>query len=169
MKKLALILMVGFICTTMIAQTSNEVVKEDLAATQIIDQVFDRTTEAVQQISAALKVPAEHVYTVLVKQQVIKSVSTLVGIILSLFICFLAIYIPLKDWENKNIEYNKQSNRGEYYQHYDLDDEWWLFSIVPAVCLAIIIIIILVCSVSSIITGFVNPEYGAIQDILSIL
>jgi hypothetical protein len=160
MKKLVLILMVGFICTTIIAQTSNEVTKEELAATQIIDQVFDRTTEAVQQISDALKVPAEHVYSVLVRQQIINSISWIIALLLGFIFCYLGIKLPLKD--------HKATNEREKYKN-DITDGWWIWAIALSVGFGMILSIVTVLAITDIITGFTNPEYGAIKDILSIL
>jgi len=169
MKKLFILLMLYSIAIfTSFAQDS--VIKEELASVQVIDQVFDRTTEAVQYLAQALKVPAEHVYSVLVKQQIIKSVSLLGSTIFVILLCCFVVLYSYKDWKKTNLDYNTKNDRKDLsYNQYDLDDGYWVWTIGFAIPIACIAFLVLVFVSGEILTGFINPEYGAIKDILNAL
>lgn len=167
MKKLLFILLMA-IPLMGVAQENNSS-KEELATVQVIDKVFDRTTEAIQQLADALKVPAEHVYTVLVKQQFINSISILLGEILLLIIGACLVYIPYKHWLNVNAQYNIENNDPPSYRHWNIDEGAWLFFIIPGALITLIAVIWFCCDLPKVFTGFINPEYGAIKDIVHVL
>lgn len=120
---------------------------------RIVDKYVGQFSDALTELAKALKVPAEHVYGVLVRQQVVRGISLLIGVLLSLG---LSIFLSAALRRRKNSEFD------------DLFlDEPFLFmgTIIGWVCFVILTAVFLSGGVSSLI----NPEYGAIKDILSIL
>ena len=161
MKKIVFILVLSFVIAIPVIS------QEELASTQIIDKVFDRTTEAVQELAQALKVPAEHVYEVLVKQQRIRSMTLIIASILLLIIGLALIKITYDNWMKANREYKAIHDCN--YNNYSLDDGFWIAFIILGVLLVLVGFIVAIASVQTIITGFVNPEYGALKEIMNVL
>jgi len=147
---------------------------EELASVQIIDHLYDKTEQAISTLAKALEVPAEHVYNVLVRQQVIKAVSSLIVLIGIIIASIIIISIGYKVWNDKNKnwmnsdKYNEE-RYGSDYKRYDFDDGWWCILISGGYAFLGICIIVLICMVGDIFSGILNPEYGAIKDIMSIL
>lgn len=140
-------------------EVKDTVITEELAANQIINNIVDKATIAVSSIADALKVPAEHVYSVLVKQSVIHSI---VNILLSI----LFIIITIISYKMSIYYYKKHDND-------DCEDGVFEYADSGIFCtLSIIMLIVwiihLLATVNIIITGFINPEYRAIQEILNI-
>lgn len=104
-------------------------------------------------LAAALKVTAEHVYTILVKQQVVNSIICLIlGIISIIFII-------------------------NWFKKYKSDEKWdsdhgptalGLVRITQII-IGFILLAISLVNIDVIITGFINPEYGAIKEILNFI
>lgn len=126
----------------------------------IMNNVFDQTTEAVKQISDALKVPAEHVYSVLVKQQTVKSIGLLV--IPFFFIVFTIAFYRFHKYGMSPSK--KYKGRDVYYENGD----YCAFPITSGI-IALLLLIATISFIPNIIQGFINPEYGAIKEILNIL
>jgi len=170
MKKVIFLFIFSFVF--MIQAYNQDVVPEqteELASVQVIDKVFDEVTNAIESLAKALEVPAEHVYKILVKQQFINSISNILVIIISFLVFHLILIYSFRDYIKTNEKYRKMYDRSEDYIHYDLDESWWLFSIIPSIIIIIVTFIFLICSFENIITGFANPEYGAIKDIINAL
>ena len=111
---------------------------------QVVNAVFDKTTEAIQQLADALSVPAEHVYKVLVRQQVITGVSLIIGTFV-----FIIVFILLFRYGNKTD---------------------WEYDAVAVSCILIGLLLSVLISVTIFggIPKLLNPEYGAIKDIISV-
>lgn len=136
--------------------------------TQIINTVFDKTTEAITELASALKVPAEHVYSVLMKQQLVISLTYS---IITIFLFILGVFLiskAINGQRKANDNYNK-GRTGEYYVKYDLDDNWWLAGIIAGCVILVVDIIAFISMSGDIVTGFINPEYGALHEILKLL
>lgn len=123
-----------------------EVTKVSTEINNVVNNIFDKTTEAVKGMADALKVPAEHVYTVIVKQQLTKSVTWTIVYVLLLIVCLWLWYLWLKD---------------------DGDDK--LDWIVVPILATIIYIILISASLTVVISGYFNPEYGAIKEIVELI
>jgi len=114
---------------------------------------------------------------VLVQREVIKSWTGVSLLLLFYIIGSIPLYITIKSWSTKNNLWrinpeNKDSYRlkeDPNYNHYDLDDSWWISGIiVSGLILAICVIVTVVCG-SDLILGILNPEYGAIKEIMELL
>lgn len=124
-----------------------------------VREVYEDVKAGITGLAAALKTPAEHVYTVLCKQQVVKA---FVGIFMFL-ITILCLVTCLRygsfvvDWEDGEVKENKPSFSA-------------IISTIFGILSIIFIIIFFVGSYHlDIIQGFVNPEYGAIKDIVDFI
>lgn len=118
------------------------------------EKIYEDAKSALKQLASALEVGAEHVYEVLVRQQVVYSI---VHITLYVFIS-IAIFILFYQGNNL-IKINKSNNHD--------DAIGWLM--IPGGILSIALIIYFFCTISTTVTGFVNPEYGAIKEVMEII
>ena len=153
MKKLILLL---FMLIPFIGNAN--IVKETLdsatAATQgvlntvdtsaVSKQLYTDVKAGIVGLADGLKVSAENVWNILVKQQLVESITWLIVNLLFL----IAIIIVWICW-------NKSKDQ----------EEWWGIPVI----LTILQLTVLAFSINGIVTGFVNPEYGAIEDIISFI
>jgi hypothetical protein len=112
-------------------------------------KVYGDAKAGIAGLASALKVGAEHVYKVLVMQQVVKSFSWLACILIPLLL-MIFLQKRLYEWANDNSD----ASDGMSY--------------VPSGIFTIICCVVFtvgLCHTDVILTGFINPEYGAIQDI----
>lgn len=156
--------------TTLLDKTSNLVdstkktVKESITTVDTssnFKMVYQDVKEGLTGLAKGLKVGVEHVYIVLVKQQVVHAITWLIVLtILSL----LTFYF----WYNFNTNYKKTQDKDHDWYHDDLDDHFDLVgNLIIFVVLFAITLILFFTSIHTIISGFVNPEYGAIKDIIN--
>jgi hypothetical protein len=104
-------------------------------------------------LAASLKVGAEHVYEVLVKQQIVYSIIWTIVLIIG--IVFISIWL---------------------YRYKDDKEEWTdgdptalgVFRTMQ-VFLGILLFMIGIMNIDTIITGFINPEYGALKDVIDMV
>ncbi len=116
---------------------------------RIVDKYADKFTDALKGLAAALEVPAKHVYAILVKQQMVYAIGYLILIIAGIFI--VGSCIGLASYaDSNNYEFLCVSS--------------FIFGVVGAIML-----IVGMCLIPEILTGFVNPEYGAIKDIANLI
>lgn len=119
-----------------------------------VREVYTDVKNVLSGIGSALKVGSEHVYSILIKQQFVKGVtysfSLLAAIVsITLLIKFVKFAKKSKDWDWR-------------------DDNTWFVAILLAI-VSLFSVFFFVASLETIITAFVNPEYGALQDILTLL
>ena len=126
---------------------------EDKNTTELCEKVYSDIKNVVSELSETLKVGSEHVYKTMIKQQKVKVYYGF--LILILFILFLCLFI----WSLK-----KSSS-------FDYDDKSFFIesAIVSGVISSILLIVFCVSSCPNIIQGIVNPEYGAIKDIMDLV
>jgi hypothetical protein len=115
--------------------------------------IYKDVKSAITQLADALKVGAEHVYGILVKQQVVNSITNLIVYIVLISVT-IALYILAR----------KIKNESEYS-----DDDSVIMINIVATLLVISDLIYLGVTIQATVTGFVNPEYGAIQEIMSLI
>lgn len=145
MKKFLLIALLGLFSFAINAQDS---VKPPLNDTSqlTLNTVYKDVKEGLKGLGEALKVGADHVYAVLVKQQSVNAITFVVVAIIGMIIIIISTLAAIRvDWEEPNV-----ANIG---------------ALIGLFCGLIMIFIPLV-RINDIITGFVNPEYGAIRDIM---
>lgn len=167
MKKLLFILLL--IIPAFVINAQDVEPKEEVTTVQVIDHIYDKTSEAITELAQALAVPAEHVYNVLVRQQILQSISAILIFTLVSLICYITMQVALKDWKKANIQWAIDNERPDKTSNYDFDDDWWAYAFWTAVAIWIIGIAVFLGCIGTITTGIFNPEYGAIKDIMSIL
>jgi len=106
-------------------------------------------------------VGTEHVYGVLVKQQIANSITNLVVY----FLVFLSIYFSLRFY--KKVEFVKK----DYSYSSDIKDghEMYFISSIALIVIFGIGVIFFMFTIHDTISGLINPEYGAIEKIVSML
>jgi hypothetical protein len=113
-------------------------------------QIYTDVKYGLAGIADGLKVGVEHVYTVLVKQQVVKSITNL--IVLLFFALILKYSIkPMYTWAS---EHSRASDGGSWAM------------VVLLWCVMSLPIVNEIFSMQETVMGFINPEYGAIMQIM---
>lgn len=113
-----------------------------------VERVYVDFSQKIEGLAQTLKVPAEQVWTILVKTEKLKGVSALLIFLVTL-VMIIALLIPaykLAKWEN--------------------DASFWdVVAIIFTIC-AVIWMISFPCCLTNIITRINVPEYWAIKDIM---
>lgn len=133
--------------TSEIVDSTKKTVKESITSVDTssnFKMVYQDVKEGLSGLATGLKVGVEHVYIVLVKQQIVNSITWVIIYLLFIFICYLFV----KNWN---------------YLAKETDD---VVNIIGSVVLTIILIS-LTFTLNETVMGFVNPEYGAIKDIIN--
>ena len=130
-----------------------EVVKDGVAAVDtsgLYQSMYNDIKIGINGLADALKVGAEHVYVILVRQQVVNSIADTV-IILFLMVLLFTFAKPIYVWGIANT--NKS----------DALSEVLAFAILAG---TVVMLGIWMGDINNIVMGFVNPEYGALQEIM---
>ena len=133
--------------TSEIVDSTKKTVKESITSVDTssnFKMLYQDVKEGLSGLATGLKVGVEHVYIVLVKQQIVNSITWVIIYLLFIFIWYLFV----KNWN---------------YLAKETDD---VVNIIGSVVLTIILIA-LVFTLNKTVMGFVNPEYGAIKDIIN--
>ncbi len=104
-------------------------------------------------LASALKVGSEHVYEVLTKQQLVKSITWLLIGVIPLII-LLVFGKKCYRWGIKNA---------------DESDSFTLWMVFFFFASTLLPSIFLMFHFDELVTGFVNPEYGALKDIMDFI
>lgn len=120
-----------------------------------VSKVYNDVKAGISGLASALKVRAEHVYEVMVRQQVVESITNITkylifGIII--WVCFRLVFKHLKK-----------------DPHNDLEDAEAGVPFFIGIIFLIIWVIIFISTINETVTGFVNPEYGAIKAIINFI
>lgn len=163
MKKLLIMALLSLISTLSYSNNTNDTLPPKIPETALkavsdsstlsFKEVYSDVKEGLKGLSGALKVGTEHVYEVLVKQQYINSISNLL-----LIIILIVAWIPFF----KIFLYGKDPKRGDWEE---MLIPYTIFVGGTLMCLTIYQFL----KIHTIITGFINPEYGAIQDIMNFI
>ena len=159
MRKILTVLSIVIFSTIGYSQTDSTSYVTDSNVEKLVDKYSAKIEATIVSLAEQLKQPAEHVYKIMVKQQYIKAFT---GILL-LLVIILFVYLTIKyasnieDWEYGIAYKNKPG-----YSFGVL--------IISLASLFIAILVLLVWQYPmDIIQGFINPEYGAIQDIINLI
>jgi len=128
-----------------------------------MSKVYSDVKAGLVGLADGLKTTAEHVYVVLVRQQIVYAVSYT---ILDLFLIILTIFFSLNFIKNNR----RFSDSKDDWYHDDFEDHFGSIGmLIISIILGILTIISLSLTISDIMTGFINPEYGAIKDIINFI
>ena len=146
MKKFIIILMLSLVSFVTVKAQASDTITNISETERLIDKYTQKAAIAIEGLSEAIKVPAKHVYSVLVKQQVIYAWSwVLVSSTGLLFMIFGLLLL-----------YNAT------YREEFLQITGFMFAVTFGIVFLIGIIGVAVDGLS----GFLNPEYGAMMDIV---
>lgn len=125
------------------------------STTVTFTQVYNDFKGALSGMAEALKVGAEHIYEILVRQQMVNAITWSVILVISIYMCLNFV----KGATNKK---EKWSEDGETLTLLGCARiaQIILFGIALAISMSHIDVIV---------TGFINPEYGAIMEIKSFI
>lgn len=110
------------------------------------DTVYNDIKSTLSAMAGELKTTADHVYAVLVRQQLVNSCINVLCLMLA---------IPLFLYFLKGMKKRKEGQ------------EWPDTPYTFAIIIACILFGAFLLTINSTITGFVNPEYGAMKEIMS--
>lgn len=159
MKKLLLFLLLSFIINIGYSQQDSTSYVTNSNVEKLVDKYSTKLEASITALAKELKQPAEHVYKILVKQQIVLSFSYL--LIFLLTIGLIIGFIPFMRYGLKgDTQYQYySSNFGKYDGLVGLAVFWGILIIVGLSASVILL--------PDILQGFLNPEYGAIKDIIS--
>lgn len=147
---------------TLINNTKTAVIEMKDSAVAKVNEIDTSSTfrtmysdfkQGIVALASSLKVGAEHVYGVLVRQQIVNGVVYLIIFIMGMFL--------IHNWIKK----------------YKSDERWAsgeeptglgiirIFQIIAA----FILVTVGIFHIDTIMTGLINPEYGAIQDVIQMV
>ena len=134
------------------------------------DKVYLDIKDGLKGLGSALKVGSEHVYEVLCKQQLVISISWLIMLVIGIVILIKSITKLGKLSWGISIYYNFDwKDKGGYEAYLKQNIGFTNIVYLMLLILSLIITISPLCSVETMITGFLNPEYGAIKDIVTFI
>ena len=120
----------------------------------------DNTTKLIEQLAQKLGTTSQYLWNVLLKQAPIDATITLVQTLVILI--FGYILFKLHKRLSKEKDYNGYKETG--YAHYE---ELAAFPMIIAAIAFTILIIFCFCCFSDIVNGYFNPEYWALNKVLS--
>jgi len=165
MKKLFLILLL----TLALFSNAQEQKLDSITNTyQFLDKQIDKVGNAIKELAIQLQVPAEHVYQILVKQQVVKSITWLLVFILS----FISLWNFFKVFRNFNRVIIEEDGCDDAHNDSDCrENKAFSIGVISIILtgLALIGMMVVAAHLSDIVTGFINPEYGALKEIFEII
>lgn len=152
MKKLLLIVLICLISTLNYSNIKIDSLSKIIpdSANITFSKVYSDVKSGLAGLSGALKVGAEHVYQIIVKQQVANSIIWLLIGILPLFV-LLAFGKTMWMWASKT------SSDSEGFTVF-VAFLFFAITILPS--------IFMLFNINEMVTGFYNPEYGAIKEIM---
>jgi hypothetical protein len=148
--------------------TPDSLTKSELKSTSMV--IYEDMKEVISGMAAALKVGSEHVYKVLVKQQVVYALIYLITFIFfGILFTISAFNLSKLGWSDISYYESDWKNRGGYdaYLKNSFSAKNFIFIITGLV--GLIGFIIGFSNIDVIITGFLNPEYGAIKEIIKFI
>lgn len=153
MKKLLTLLLI-FISSYSFAQKDSLPIPDTAKLT--LGKVYSDMKSGIQGLATALKVPATHVYGIMIRQQTTRAISDLIFDLAFILLSIILYKVGIKMY--RGIKDVKST---------DEQDGIMVFTFI----LCGVSIFIAVCSFwndySGIVAGFFNPEYGAIKEIIS--
>lgn len=131
-------------------------------AKEVIKYMTPKVEAAVEAIGKSLKVGSEEVFTILCQQQIVKALKECIPLIIGIVLIIFTIIMSCKG--KLFTIFNKGDDRYD-----DTASAKTVASFIGGfVCCVCIIISFYVVDFETMFTGFFNPKYGAIQDIINI-
>ena len=154
MKKVLTLLLICLPLLSIAQDTTKNIVQKQITTidtSSTFKQIYSDVKSGIVAIASALKIGAEHVYEVLVRQQVVNAIVYVLCAIFS----FLFGMIGYK--ESGKIEFDDDNNPKEVRP---------LVVTVGFVFISVVLGSVFLFHLDNITMGFINPEYGAIKEII---
>lgn len=149
-----------------IKTTAKDATESLKQATSEINPTVVYFTEKLQELAKSLKVPAEHVYGVLIKQQIAMAYLWLSLFFISIICGARAVIsIPKSTWGD--VSYYDSEDKASSYWKGHAWNKHATFIIVFGF-LALCSFIPALCNIRNMFTGLFNPEYGALKEIMEL-
>lgn len=123
----------------------------------------DKIQAGLAAIATGFNTTIEYVWPIMIKQQVVQAWSSLVLILFWFLVFFLCIKVLYPYASNKRRTYEKKG-WGD-----DGDVGWFCLAWLPVISFGIISLVYFCSSIQCVITGFINPEYAAIKDVMRMI
>lgn len=159
MKKHIFIIFLSFTSLLGTSKTSNDTlvsnIKESVleaipdSSVLTFKEVYSDIKSGLTALGSSLKVGSEHVYEVLIKQQLSNSITGLLMLILSIICSIIIIKLAKKAFNE--------------------DEELGFITVIFIGIPTMIFLVYELWHMNDIVTGFINPEYGAIKEILEVI
>lgn len=167
MKKLLFVLFMSMSIMTQ-AQDSISVRIPDTARLTVA-KVYEDVKSGIQGLAQALKVPAVHVYKILVKQQTTYSIIN-ICIVIGLFLCCLLVGRYAKvTYKGHLALYKKKYNTDNADIEDTVKGPLSVALTILSIALGVSGVIVLCITMQETIIGLTNPEYGAIKEIINFI
>lgn len=155
-----LIWIISIIPLTIRAETKDTLNKTEVYndVKSAINTTSPKIAEAIKTISKQLKVTSDKVWDILVKQQRVWSIGFLIGEILTIW-CWCHFWYRVKDGQKEN--WGLENSRKNQDSSYAVS-AWITF------VLAAFFSVISLLNFNTMLTGFINPEYGAMKTIAEV-
>lgn len=162
MKKVLFLIIFLGVSSLIRAQTTPQAIISDSVG-KLVDssklswnKVYNDVSGAMSAIGSALKVGAEHVYLILVKQQMVNAIIWIISFVFCIvFVCLM-------------IKWGKGLHGRMIGENWNFDEEWgWIVLYVLLVAAIVGMLITCVSHIGAVVTGLINPEYGALNEILN--
>lgn len=122
---------------------------------RIIDKYTDKAFDAIKGLAAALEIPAEFLYRVLVKQQIVYAFVYILTIVIgAIFLILFAKHLNLLKYDNNDFI----EGTGKH-----------VFLVIIFGAISIISLLIGLFNLNAIMIGLINPDYGAIKEIMEFM
>lgn len=164
--KLKHLLLLILLIISIIPLTTRASTKDTLTKTQVyndvktaIKETSPKIGEAIKNIAADLKVTSNEVWDILVKQQRVWSIGFLIGEILTIW-CWCHFWYRMKQGRDTNWGYKKLDNNNS-------DDAYTISAWITFI-LAIFFSVVSLLNFNTMLTGFINPRYGAMKTIVEV-
>ncbi len=170
MKKLVLMIFLIGSMFMINAQDSTYVTNSNVE--KLVDKYSSKIEAAVISLSESLQQPAEHVYIVLIRQQYVKASIGLSYYLLTIIFAFILYHVFERSrWKETSGYYTQDWKSREVYDEHEKTETYNRYSTLTLFIGAITIILFIGAAVntSNILQGFINPEYGALQDIFELI
>lgn len=152
MKKLVLILLL-FITFLSYGHTDSTQYVTNSNVEKLVYKYSEKIESAIVALADKLQQPVEHVYKLIIKQQLIEGISSIIVLFIGVFVMIAGIILLSKYYENIGMV-------SKYYENIGM-----FFSLMGLVVLVIGIIWFF----ASGITCLFNPEYAAIKEIINMI
>lgn len=130
---------------------------------KVSKQIYTDIKAGIAGLATGLKVSTEKVWDILVLQQLVWSITS---VIFSIFLAIISNIFLSRGWKLwKKAKEERKEKFG--YDDVDFEDGIWCGMICIGIIILLLGIVFTGFNLDNTVTGFINPEYGAIETIVN--